>query len=448
MSSFGAADFRYQRYVRTGQQPSTVDRRTSGEHDRDRLLYCQHLLRLSSLTQVLGVHERQVFHNRLTHTLKVAQIGRRLAQRLLERAEESSVETLGGVDPDVVEAVCLAHDLGHPPFGHVAEKALNDLPSMKAVGGYEANAQSFRIVSKLAFRRTSEPGLNLTRATLAGILKYPWYSGEAPPDAEAAKFGSYRSERAIFDFAREGSPAKQPTLEARIMEWADDITYAVHDLEDFFRAGLTPLDRLTREGLETKAYINETARYVQSQGKDPERFEQAFVEILKGFPREPYGGSIEERIFLNGMSSGMITFFIDAPQVDNGKWVIDDAVWYQMAALKRLTWHFVITGPGLATLQRGQVELITQLHYKLDKWVEDSWQKPDEQRRLPAALRYALADALRDAEARKEGFDDTALRLRAVTDFIVSLTEDQAIALYQRLIGGTALSAFEPWLHN
>src|SRR5215204_7346409 len=99
--------------------------RTPGQKDRDRILYTSAFRRLAGITQVVAPAEGQVFHNRLTHTLEVAQIGRRLAEKLRQRYSEAFIDGLGGIDEDVVEAASLAHDLGHPPFGHVAEETLN-----------------------------------------------------------------------------------------------------------------------------------------------------------------------------------------------------------------------------------------------------------------------------------------------------------------------------------
>lgn len=450
MATARTVGFRNERLLAEPPAVATLDRRSMAERDRDRILYSPQLLRLSSLTQVLGTYERQVFHNRLTHSLKVAQIGRRLAQRLQNSVDATVLEGLGGLDPDVVEAACLAHDIGHPPFGHVAEKALDDLLVAQDAGHFEGNAQSFRIVAKLAVRRNERVGLNLTRATLAATLKYPWYSGDGPADSDPDKFGAYFSERAAFDFARQGAPKRELTLEGQIMDWADDVTYAVHDLEDFFRAGLTPLDRLRiKDGRESKAFVEATTRYLEKKRRDPGMFEAAFEGLRAGFPPEPYSGSTRERILLNGLSSSLITQFINAPTLtEDGKWAVDENFWYQVLALKRLTWHFVITAPGLATLQRGQTRLITELHAQLDEWVKKSWDDRDEQRRLPTALRVSLANSFSDAEVKAATGSDAAIRLRGITDFVASLTEDQAVALHQRLTGGPGMSALEPWLGN
>jgi dGTPase len=166
--------------------PEGSGARSPFQKDRDRLLYASAFQRLGSVTQVVSASEGYVFHNRLTHTLEVAQIARRLAEKLLVETDPGLVEALGGIDPEVVEAAALAHDLGHPPFGHIAEKQLDALAKKhNASDGFEGNAQSFRIVSRGAAHRTDYKGLNLTRATLNAILKYPWTRDRKGP-------GSYR----------------------------------------------------------------------------------------------------------------------------------------------------------------------------------------------------------------------------------------------------------------
>jgi len=152
------------------RQSEPGDQRSSGQRDRDRILYTTALRRLAGVTQVVAPGEGHIFHNRLTHTLEVAQIGRRLAEKIVVEDRELA-DALGEIDPEVVEAAALAHDLGHPPFGHITERLLDKLVVDEGdPDGYEGNAQSFRIITKLAIRRENQIGLNLTRATLNAVL--------------------------------------------------------------------------------------------------------------------------------------------------------------------------------------------------------------------------------------------------------------------------------------
>jgi len=165
---------------------SPEDQRTPYQRDRDRILYSSAFRRLAGITQVARAGESDVFHTRLAHTLKVAQVGRRLAEVVM-RNQTAEAVTLG-VDPEVVEAACLAHDLGHPPFGHLGEKVLNELVTIQGdQDGFEGNAQSFRVLTKLAIRFNRCDGLDLTRATLAACIKYPWRRD--PSHKEIEKMG-------------------------------------------------------------------------------------------------------------------------------------------------------------------------------------------------------------------------------------------------------------------
>jgi dGTPase len=240
---------------------SGEDQRTPFQRDRDRILYSSAFHRLAGITQIVRAGEFDIFHTRQQHTYKVAQVGRRLAEhRIREQPDEAA---LHGLDPEVVEASCLAHDLGHPPFGHAAEAELDRIvrdPSVvgcsaddAAHDGYEGNAQTFRILTKLAVRYSKDsPGLDLTRATLAATLKYPWLR-DLENKQKKSKWSAYTSEQQVFDWAREHCIGDFKTAEAELMDWADDIAYSVHDLEDFHRVGIIPWSEIispeAREGI-------------------------------------------------------------------------------------------------------------------------------------------------------------------------------------------------------
>jgi len=270
----------------------------------------------------------------------------------------------------VVEAACLAHDLGHPPFGHVAEKKLDELAG-KEIDGFEGNAQSFRIVPRLSQHSPTHRGLDLTRATLAAILKYPCLKNKNPVKPD--KWGAYSSEKKDFDFAAELCPSTNArTVEATLMDWADDITYSVHDVEDFYRAGRLPLHLLAdrrydkeRRGFFQKAF----ARHPQKKGmwSDRKALEEAFNEVIIGlFPLEgTYTGEWDERAALRDFTSQLIGRYVGATSMGehNGQpqLRIDEDRELEVAMLKELTWVYVIEAPDLASQQERQRRVIEGL---------------------------------------------------------------------------------------
>ena len=299
---------------------SAADQRSQFQIDRDRILYSEAFRRLQGVTQVVSADEGAIVHNRLTHSLKVGQVARRIAEKLIsdESIPKGHLDRLGGVDPDVCEAAGLAHDLGHPPFGHVAEETLQQLTEDS--GHFEGNAQTFRILTKIEPHSEKYRGLNLTRATLAAITKYPRArTGEG--GTTHAKYGHYsQSESEEFKFARSLFPSadSKKSLEAEIMDFADDVTFAIHDTEDFYRAGLIPLQELGSEDvsitLETLRLVDDIKRRWDKQ-EVPTSFNDDHLEALKKVLDllnvvSSFSGHQQERIEIKRASSGLISDWI------------------------------------------------------------------------------------------------------------------------------------------
>jgi dGTPase len=418
-------------------EKDSEDQRSRSQKDRDRLLYSTNLRRLAGVTQVASATEVDIFHNRLTHTLKVAQVSRRIAEKLL-RDNASLAEKLGGLDPEVVESAALSHDLGHPPFGHIAEKMLDKcLQKHKATDGYEGNAQSFRIITRLAFCRPDFAGLNLTRATLNATLKYPWFRTAA--GAHNKKFGAYQSERDDLQFARGENATERKSVEAEIMDWSDDITYSVHDLEDFHEAGLIPLDRLVADPEERELFFKRTReRWTEIDHPDLPKFDDhtaAFTALVKYLPRGPYRSPIELREAIKPVISKLVKDFVFAIKLNEPSG--DDEALVSIARdkkleitmLKELTWCYVIRRPALAIQQQGQRKIIESLFDFYFEALEDK--KFD---RIPPWFKV-------NPESLKKEADNA----RIAADIVSSLTDGQAHLQYLRL-NGISPGSIRDWI--
>ncbi|OZE43154.1 hypothetical protein CH259_00420 [Rhodococcus sp. 05-2254-4] len=406
--------------------------------------------RLGGVTQVVAVGETPLFHTRLTHTLKVQQLARRLAEHFdRDPAQTDAIARLGGIDAAAAEAAGLAHDLGHPPFGHVGEEVLDGLCQAHGLDGFEGNAQTFRMLTKLASHDTVAHGLGISARTLCAVIKYP--NLRAPKGPGAKKWNAYPTERISFDRARaeSGLSEGERSLEAAVMDWADDVTYAVHDLEDFIRAGHIPINALLDNPAEMRRFWD--ASWPRVSGKVPtadeeevfERFrsmfELAFSEVPA--PRDP--GRTD------GIAAGtrvMIGSYISAARVGDRSEPLEvlPALRAEVEVFKQLTWYYVIHDPRLASLQQGQQTVLKTLFSRLYAWLLEATED-GQLYRLPPRLRrvHELTDAEEGAGWYTSGQQKAA---RAVSDYIAGLTEQQALDLSQRLTSPRSQSVLDPWM--
>jgi len=409
------------------------DHRSEFQRDRDRVLYSSAFRRLSGVTQVLNASEGAAFHNRLIHSLKVAQVARRIAE-LLNQPDL--------VDPDVVETAALAHDLGHPPFGHAGEKALNEtLLRLGSTEGFEGNAQTFRILTRLSIR-PFEGGLNLTRATLAATIKYPWLYGQSSDKKKSKlKWGAYSEDQEAFLFARDLGQVRgsdRTTLEARIMEWADDVAYSVHDLDDAYRSGLIPLDLLIRDESEWKRFHG---RCVDSGNIDVSWSQARALRQDLLFPyfddlNRPFSGTQRQRAALDELSANLIRRFVgvrgqSALRINRGVVEVDLEVESDLQLLKQLMRFYVFDSPGLRAMQIGQQRMVSFL---LEQFAEATRSKSKSSGVVVSPFRERL-EQLRTADTQK--------RLRLACDVIASMTEQEAVLMYGRLSGASPGSALD-----
>lgn len=439
------------------------DPREPSKHDRDRILHSSALRRLAEVTQVVDPAEGHVFHNRLTHTLKVAQIARRLGEKLL-REDAELVEQLGGIDPEVVESAALAHDLGHPPFGHIAETELDNLVSAEGLpDGYEGNAQSFRIITKLEVRDTEQPGLNLTRATLNAVLKYPRFRRTG--GTASTKWGAYLTEEAEFKWARQLSiHSRERCLEAELMDWADDIAFSTHDVEDFYRAGLIPLHTLLSNAaankrlkeLSVEALFTIDPSFIEdvlkdwrgsgTSGKETSLDKDQLLDILNGFYwmwpfSVPYNNTRQDKAWLRLGSSILIARYINGLKLNREaignpnipKVTIDEDYRREIRVLKQFTWHYVIHNRALATQQYGKRRLIRELFGIFMDALNST--DPEAKYILPDNYEEQIESIEKHVSHSSKTVRHRQAKARLAADVISSLTDHEALAVHRRLTG-------------
>ncbi|MFE1833407.1 deoxyguanosinetriphosphate triphosphohydrolase [Streptomyces sviceus] len=402
---------------RWAPEPDKRPGRTAFQRDRARILHSAALRRLAGKTQVVTPGTlSQAWdaspRTRLTHSLECAQVGRELGSAL-------------GCDPDLVEAACLAHDLGHPPFGHNGEQALNEFAD--DCGGFEGNAQSLRLLTRIEPKRFTEEGsvgLNLTRATLDAATKYPWPRGAHP----SPKFGVYEDDRPVFDWIRKGAPGTRTTFEAQVMDWSDDVAYSVHDVEDGLHAGHIDPNCLHAEPERRAVFEVALGRYVP-EDTDPAELAAA-LDRLQEEPWWPHGydGSAVAQARLKDATSQLIgRFCLSAEAATRARY-------------------------GTGRLTRYDAELVvpheTRLECAVLKAVADRYvMQRAEQERLRADQRIVVAELAEALTARApDGLDpqfralfdrapDDRARKRVIVDQIGSLTDASARSLHARLTG-------------
>ena len=385
--------------------------RTPFERDRARVVHSAALRRLSAKTQVLGAGSDDFIRNRLTHSLEVAQVARELGASL-------------GCDPDIVDSAALAHDLGHPPFGHNGEEALDEVAA--SCGGFEGNAQTLRLLSRLE-AKTFAPdgrsvGLNLTRATLAACVKYPWARGEAPDGSD--KFGVYAYDADLFDWVRADAEPRRRPIEAQVMDLSDDIAYSVHDVEDGVVGGWFTLDLASLD----ESAVNLVARDWYDAGLDGERLSSALerLEAMPEWPRKPLDQSRASRAVLKSLTSALIgRFVVAAESATVRRWGSGPLVRYdanlevpeatrdEITVLKSVAAHYVMRADDRARHLGSQRDLLQNL--------------------VKALVASEGRDLEPDIRADHDAATDDAGRLRAVIDQVAGLTDISAPLWADRL---------------
>ncbi|MGX7825800.1 deoxyguanosinetriphosphate triphosphohydrolase family protein [Actinokineospora sp. 24-640] len=478
-----AKKLRDSRLIKPPRPRDSADTRSDARRDRDRILYSVAWRRLGGVTQVVTPFEDMaLMHNRLTHSEKVAQVARSIGERLLHQQKAHKlIRHLGGIDVDVVEAAALAHDLGHPPFGHIGEITLDKAArtSLKLPDGFEGNAQTFRAVLLGETRHEKYDGLNLTFATLMAIAKYPWarqstlkddHDTRLKTDTEYRrrwrKFSVYRPDKPAFAKARaflhriDSFHDETQSLEASIMDVADDITYAIHDLEDFYLAGILDvravLDELQKDeqdGLLHKLRARLKIDYPDYYRKDLfKRAEQVVRRELESSFATKYDGGLVTVGRARAAGSMLIGKYINSVDISDalfwahGPYVALNApAWHEVQLLKEITKNFVIKRPDIAVLQRGQQRILRELVQYMLEWKDSK----SDFKRLPRRLREEIIISeggngrsdckkayhnLRKARGDR-GFLNRGDANRCILDYLCTLTDGQCYALYYKLAG-------------
>ena len=372
-----AANEAHSRGRRYAEPPSTY--RSEYQRDRDRIIHSTGFRRLVYKTQVFVNHEGDLYRTRLTHLLEVSQIGRTIAVALQ-------------LNEPLTEAICLAHDIGHTPFGHAGQDALN--ACMRDFGGFEHNLQSLRVVDELEAKYAEFAGLNLMFETREGILKHC----------------SARNARQLGDVGERFLERRQPGLEAQIVNVADAIAYNNHDVDDGFRAGLLSLDQLREQSRFATHFDEVRERYPNLEPRPHLTGDRRLIyEIIRRMIGSVVSDLIEEtRRNIAAFAPGSID---DVRGADNSLVSMSDATYEQHLSLKKFLNKHLYAHEQKLEMTRKVQAIVKELFVA---YMQDVTRMPEE-------------------HAKNAAGGDEAHQARAVADFIAGMTDRYAITAHEAL---------------
>ncbi|MEZ5303463.1 MAG: dNTP triphosphohydrolase [Verrucomicrobiales bacterium] len=384
--------------------------RTPFEVDRDRIIHTAAFRRLQSKTQVFLSGEYDFYRTRLTHSIEVAQIGRSICTRL--RRVSDLLGDSFFIDPDLVEAACLAHDLGHPPFGHTGERSLNRL--MREFGGFEGNAQTLRMLTETIYG--ADRGMDPTRAFIDATLKYKSLHGELGEAPENHFLYDAQSDWLDFTLGGADFPPELPPGEARnafrsiecqIMDWADDTAYSLNDLADGIQAGFITLERIWRWG--------EAQSLTDAQGEHLDKLCRAIREE-KVEPR--LGRRIGDFIAATSLREDA-NFMANLTRRYRYRLEIDPAMREEAELYKALALDIVFRSPQLQQLDHKAGQILERL---FGAFADRYLGQKNKHRILPPAVQQSV-----EAEPAE------AKRARLLCDYLAAMTDGFAARTYKRL---------------
>jgi len=474
----------------------------TGEHsqyrlDLERIRFSPYFSRLSAVTQVIAQPGAgPLIHNRLTHSIKVTAVARAIAVTLTDASSPTrSLALEHGCDAVVVQAAASAHDLGHPPFGHLGERVLDRLAreTLGLADGFEGNAQSYRILTALDVSEAAPRGLNLTAAVRTAVSKYPWTRyidtaalGDGPlprglrrtaDGTEVLKFSAYGIDAVDFEQARRGLPPLQQSLECSVMDIADDIAYSIHDVDDFYRAGLLSQGAVAREfrawiasgaqlrELDDEALAARTAppgsaleglrRKIGRSDPwvaDDDAFADAVgvvaEDLVDGLLAIPFDGSIASERSLSSFTNRWISHLQSsvvagpADVVRAGLVTLDRRAWHEVEILKFVHRHFILDRADIVMYQRGLSRVLTRAVKGLTAWIRDEHDRDRVPQRLKELVDIATEGYAELRSTRPDGVpipDAAEVRTlgvgRGVIDYVASLSDDQTLAVSEAIDG-------------